>query len=251
MNRNEGELIFEELLLEVHGGNVLDIGCGSGQFIGILMQSLGSFDSITGVDVDDAVLQEARGKFSSNAFRFINASSLSLPFEDGSFDLVSISKALHHVENDRQTLGEMRRVLKQGGYFLINEMIRDGLTASQQSYLLYHHIRSEIDQLLGVSHNTTYLQSDLLDLIYSVGLEDLSLREYQPEDPAPKDPANVDEYIARMTGWLDEIAGHPERENYSKRMAVLQEHLRENGISRPTQIIALGKKIINQQIPES
>ena len=242
MNLTEPEMIFEELLVEIHGGKVLDIGCGSGQFIAILMQSLGSFDSITGVDVDDGVLKEARSKFRSETFNFIKASSQSLPFEDGSFDLVSISKTLHHVENDRQTLNEMKRVLKQGGYLLINEMIRDGLTASQQSHLLYHHLRSEIDQLLGVSHNTTYLHSDLLDLIYAVGLEDLSLREFQPEDPAPKDPAHVDEYIARMTGWLDEIAGHPERENYSKRMAVLQEHLRENGISRPPQIIALGKK---------
>jgi hypothetical protein len=44
-----------------------------------------------------------------------------------------------------------------------------------------------------------------------------------------------------MAGWLDEIAGHPERENYQKRIAVLNEHLRENGISKPTQLIALGK----------
>ena len=93
-----------------------------------------------------------------------------------------------------------------------------------------------------MSHNTTYFRSDLLDLIYSVGLEDLVVTEYQPKEPSPKDPANVDEYIDRMTSWLDEIAAGPERENYNKRMVVLQEHLLENGISRPTQIIALGKK---------
>lgn len=235
-------MIFEELLVEIHGGKVLDIGCGSGQFIAILMQSLGSFDSITGVDVDDGVLEEAGSKFRSETFNFIKASSLSLPFEDASFDFVSISKALHHVEDDRQALGEMKRVLKRDGYFLINEMIRDGLSASQESHLLYHHLRSEIDQLIGISHNKTYFRSDLLDLIYSVGLEDLVVADYQPEEPAPKDPANVEEYIDRMTGWLDEIASHPERENYNNRMAVLQEHFRENGISRPIQIIALGKK---------
>ena len=235
-------MIFEELLSGINGGRVLDIGCGSGQFIEILIQSLGSFDSVTGVDVDESVLEEAGMKYQGETYRFLKASTQSLPFEDGSFDFVSISKALHHVENDRQALNEMKRVLKQGGYFLINEMIRDGLSASQQSHLLYHHLRSEIDQLLGVSHNTTYFRSDLLDLIYSAGLEDLVVTEYQPEEPAPKDPANVDEYITRMTNWLDEIAAHPERENYNKRMAVLQEHFRENGISRPTQIIAMGKK---------
>lgn len=235
-------MIFEELLSGINGGKVLDIGCGSGQFIEILIQSLGSFDSVTGVDVDESVLEESGMKYQGESYRFLKASTQSLPFEDGSFDFVTISKALHHVENDRQALNEMKRVLKQGGYFLINEMIRDGLSASQQSHLLYHHLRSEIDQLLGVSHNTTYFRSDLLDLIYSVGLEDLVVTEYQPEEPSPKDPANVDEYIDRMTSWLDEIAAGPERENYNKRMVVLQEHLLENGISRPTQIIALGKK---------
>jgi len=242
MNQKEPELIFEELLVEIHGGKVLDIGCGSGQFIAILMQSLGSFDSITGVDVDDVVLEEASSKFRSETFNFINASSQSLPFEENSFDFVSISKALHHVEDDGQTLDEMKRVLKQGGYFLLNEMIRDGLTTSQESHLLYHHLRSDIDKLIGISHNKTYFRSDLLDLIYSVGLEDLVITDYQPAEPSPKDPANVEEYIARMTGWLDELAGHPERENVNRRMSVLQEHLRENGISRPIQIIALGKK---------
>ena len=235
-------MIFEELLSGINGVKVLDIGCGYGQFIKILVQSLGSFDSVTGVDVDESFLQEAGKMFQGEAFRFIKANSQSLPFEDASFDFVSITKALHHVENDRQTLDEMNRVLKQGGYFLINEMIRDGLSPSQQSHLLYHHLRAEIDNHLGISHKKTYYRSDLLALISSVGLKDLVVADYQPEEHAPKDPANIDEYIARMTGWLDEIAGYPERENYNKRMAVLQEHIRENGVSRPTQIIALGKK---------
>ena len=242
MNGIPDDMLFEELLVEIHGGRVLDIGCGSGQFIGILMQSLGSFDSITGVDVDDDVLQEARSKFRADAFSFIKASSQSLPFEDASFDFVSISKALHHVENDRQTLSEMKRVLKVDGYVLISEMIRDGLTETQQSHLLYHHLRSEIDQLLGISHHNTYMRSDLLDLIDSLGLADLSVNDYTPVGPDPKDPANIDEYIGKMEGWLGELEGHPERENYRNRMAVLAEHIREQGISRPTQIIALGKK---------
>jgi len=133
MKLTEPEMIFEELLVQIQGGKVLDIGCGSGQFIAILMQSLGSFDSITGVDVDDEALEEARSKFRSEKFNFIKASSLNLPFEDASFDFVCISKALHHVENDRQTLEEMKRVLKQGGYLLINEMIRDGLFAREKT----------------------------------------------------------------------------------------------------------------------
>lgn len=245
MNGTRDEMMFEELLVNIHGGRVLDIGCGSGQFIGMLMQSLGSFESITGVDVDDVVLEEARSKFSAETFNFIEASSQSLPFEAASFDFVSISKALHHVEDDRQTLDEMKRVLKPGGYFLISEMIRDGLSDTQQSHQLYHHLRSEIDQLLGISHHKTYMRSDLLDLIDSVGLDDLSVRDYTPPGPDPKDPGNIDDYIVKMEGWLRDLEDHPERENYRNRMSVLAEHIREQGISRPTQIIALGTKTNN------
>ena len=148
-------MMFQELLSGIHGGKVLDIGCGSGQFIETLVQSLGSYESFTGIDVDEAALQEAGDKFPGDSFRFIKASSLALPFEADFFDLVSISKALHHVEDDRQTLAEMKRVLKPGGYFLVNEMIRDELSGPQESYLLYHHLRAEIDQLIGVSHHET------------------------------------------------------------------------------------------------
>ena len=235
-------MMFQELLSGIHGGKVLDIGCGSGQFIEILVQSLGSYESFTGIDVDESALKEAGDKFQGDSFRFIKASSLALPFEADFFDLVSISKALHHVEDDRQTLGEMKRVLKPGGYFLVNEMIRDELSGPQESYLLYHHLRAEIDQLIGVSHHETYYRGELLDLVGFVGLQDLTIREFQPEGAAPDDPANIDEFIGRMKSWLDEITGHPQHKNFMHRMAVLEEHIRESGILRPTQVIALGRK---------
>jgi ubiquinone/menaquinone biosynthesis C-methylase UbiE len=236
-------MIFQELLSGIQGGTVLDIGCGSGQFIEILVHSLGAYEFITGIDVDETALKEASDKFQGDSFSFIKASSQALPFEDGVFDLVSISKTLHHVENDRQTLVEMKRVLRPGGYFLVTEMIRDGLSRPQESHLLYHHLRAEIDQLIGVSHHETYYRSDLLDLIGFVGLQELTIREFQPEGAAPDDPANIDEFIGKMKGWLEEITGHPQHRNFMHRMAVLEEHIRENGISRPTQVIALGRKI--------
>jgi 2-polyprenyl-3-methyl-5-hydroxy-6-metoxy-1,4-benzoquinol methylase len=50
-------MIFQKVLSGICGGKVLDVGCGSGQFIGVLMGSLGSFESVTGIDVDASVLQ--------------------------------------------------------------------------------------------------------------------------------------------------------------------------------------------------
>ena len=107
---------FQTLLSEVDAGRILDVGCGSGQFTEILTGSLNSFDSITGIDVTEEYLSEARLKFPGNQYEFMVADSLELPFEDEIYDMVTISKALHHVEDPLATLLEMKRVLKSGGF---------------------------------------------------------------------------------------------------------------------------------------
>ena len=56
-------MIFKQLLEGIDGGVILDVGCGSGQFTEILVESLASYTSITGIDVAEEVLKEARRKF--------------------------------------------------------------------------------------------------------------------------------------------------------------------------------------------
>jgi ubiquinone/menaquinone biosynthesis C-methylase UbiE len=235
-------MVFEELLGEINGGKVLDVACGSGQFIEILVKSLKSFESITGIDLDETVLSEARERFPAKTFRFRRASSESLAYDDGSFDLVSVSKALHHMEDDRKSLSEMMRVLKQGGNMLISEMIRDGLSEPQRSHMMYHHLRVDIDQLIGISHRKTYTRNDLVAVIQSLGLNDLLLTDYQPPEPAPNDPEYIAEYFGKMKGWLAEIDGHPSCTAYRQRVDALRERIMEHGISKPTHIIAFGMK---------
>ena len=53
-------MVFDRLLRDIDGGKVLDVGCGTGQFIEILDDSLKSIDSVTGVDVAEEFLSEAR-----------------------------------------------------------------------------------------------------------------------------------------------------------------------------------------------
>jgi SAM-dependent methyltransferase len=48
------------------------------------------------------------------------ANVLALPFKSGSFDVVACTEVLEHVENPRQALSEMRRVLKRGGKLLLS-----------------------------------------------------------------------------------------------------------------------------------
>ncbi|MFC2098749.1 class I SAM-dependent methyltransferase [Bacteroidota bacterium] len=235
-------MIFEKLLGDIDAGNVLDVGCGSGQFTEILVGKLRSFNTITGIDVDEESLSEAVEKFHNDKFRFLKAGSQELPFEDESFDLVVISKALHHVEDPEASLGEMKRVLRAGGYFMINEMHRDQLTDSQESHKLYHHLRSEIDNILGISHNQTFYREDLLKLSDGLGLRERTILEFSPPPDNAKDPENISEFIQKMDGWMHWLDGHSKRSSFEKRVEDLKSRFRKYGISRPPQLVILGKK---------
>jgi len=233
---------FQTLLADIDAGRVLDVGCGSGQFTEILTGSLNSFDSLTGIDVAEEYITEARLKFPGNQYEFKVASSMELPFEDESYDLVAISKALHHVEDPLASLLEMKRVLKPGGYFLVNEMHRDQLSEAQESHLMYHHLRSEIDNVLGISHHQTFLRDDLMSLIDGMDLREKVIIEFSPDASNAKDPDHINDFIRKMDEWFLKLDGHPEKEEFSRRAEDLKIRFRKQGIARPPQMVFLGRK---------
>jgi len=100
----------------------LDIGCGNGKFC-ISMGKLLDLkkDEIYGVDLDDFSEQGnwRRSKYTDKfTFKRIQFDE-SYPFEDDTFDLISIKMVLHHVKNYEFTLSEMARVLKKDGLIII------------------------------------------------------------------------------------------------------------------------------------
>jgi SAM-dependent methyltransferase len=240
-------MIYERLLSSVDGGEVLDVGCGRGQFTEILARSLKSFRSVTGIDVDAAALEEARRAFQGPAFRFLQVSGEKLPFGPGSFDMVVISKALHHIGDPGLTLREMKRVLRKGGYFMIIEMHRDQLSEAQKSHMIYHHLRSDLDSLLGLSHHHTFRRSDLLRLAGELDLEDRVIAEFNPDPGDPRDPERKEEFSRKLDTWLPELEGleegkRKERKEIETRIQNLRERIQRVGFSRAPQLVILGKK---------
>ena len=91
--------------------NVLDLGCGDGLNIKILVQR--GVKRVAGVDISGQLLQEA--KKANPKVKFYLASSESLPFKDNSFDIVLVDSVFHHLMKFRKSLKEIRRVLVSGG----------------------------------------------------------------------------------------------------------------------------------------
>lgn len=107
------------------GGEVLEIGSGSGSDAAELVRRLPSV-RVTATDADPAMLAAAQrrlGRIRSRA-SIVNGDATRLPFGDGRFDFVVSFLMLHHVITWEDALGEAVRVLRPGGVLVGYDLMR-------------------------------------------------------------------------------------------------------------------------------
>lgn len=106
------------------GLQVLDVSCGTGTLVALLAECVGPEGRAVGIDLAEGMLEVARRKHSAPNTEFILANAEDLPFEDDSFDRVTISLAIHEMnrEGRRNALKEMRRVLRPEGLVIVADM---------------------------------------------------------------------------------------------------------------------------------
>jgi ubiquinone/menaquinone biosynthesis C-methylase UbiE len=100
--------------LVARGERVLDLGCGLGDFTAALAAH-GAWP--IGCDVAQEPLRRARQRYGELQF---TRSGATLPFADGSFDVVWMGEVLEHVQDGLGLLAEVGRVLRPGGRLLIS-----------------------------------------------------------------------------------------------------------------------------------
>jgi demethylmenaquinone methyltransferase/2-methoxy-6-polyprenyl-1,4-benzoquinol methylase len=92
------------------GDDVLDACCGTGDLALAAEQAGGR---VTGLDFSERMLERARRK--SASVRWVRGDVLALPFEDGSFDAVTVGFGIRNVADLEAGLRELARVLRPGG----------------------------------------------------------------------------------------------------------------------------------------
>jgi len=105
------------------GLNVLDVGCGTGDFLRLLAPIV-SPGTAVGVDLSETMIAEARQRSAENVdnLSFRVGSVLELPFPVASFDRVLATQLLLHVPDPLKALAEMKRVLAPSGVISIAEI---------------------------------------------------------------------------------------------------------------------------------
>lgn len=96
---------------------VLDFGCGKGEFLGLLSSLVGKNSRLVGYDAMENSIATARASYPAAEFicgRFVHE----LPFPDGSFDRLVTIDTIECIKNKEALINEVHRVLKPGGEVL-------------------------------------------------------------------------------------------------------------------------------------
>ena len=133
--RHKVDVLFDEVLKELPpGARVLDVGCGTGEYVR-RVHELGFIGC--GVEPAEAMRNVAIEK--SPGSTILEGIATKLPFPDASFDLVICIEVLRylHRTDGRLAMREMHRVLQPGGILfltMVNKYALDG-------FYIHHRIR--------------------------------------------------------------------------------------------------------------
>lgn len=118
---------------------ILDVATGTADLAIALAEAMP--ESIKGIDISAGMLSVGEKKISDRNLTHVislqQADSEDLPFEDESFDAVTVAFGVRNFENLEKGLSEIQRVLKKGGKLLVLEFSQPTKFPIKQGYQFY------------------------------------------------------------------------------------------------------------------
>jgi demethylmenaquinone methyltransferase/2-methoxy-6-polyprenyl-1,4-benzoquinol methylase len=124
MSFGSGRWYRKQVLLRTgvkSGDKVLDVGAGTGVVSWLAQQIVGETGLVVALDPSKGMLTQA---VKLGVTRATQGLGEALPFEDNTFDYVTMGYALRHVADLGAAFSEYQRVLKPGGKILLLEITR-------------------------------------------------------------------------------------------------------------------------------
>ncbi len=128
-----------KMVAETKPRKILDIATGTGDFAIMLAEI--KPDKIVGLDISQGMLEVGKKKVAEkdldHLIEMVLGDSENLPFEDDSFDAVTVGFGVRNFENLDKGLQEINRVLRPGGIFVVLETSQPEKFPFKQGYKFY------------------------------------------------------------------------------------------------------------------
>ena len=121
------------------GQTLLDVGCGTGHWSAFFAET---GYCVTGIDIAPEMIDMARAAAPECTFHVADACHL--PFDDATFDVVTVMTALEFIPAAAVVIGEMARCAKEDGHLLVGTLNRldplnqDRVSKGKQPYASAH-----------------------------------------------------------------------------------------------------------------
>ncbi|MEC1375276.1 class I SAM-dependent methyltransferase [Heyndrickxia oleronia] len=138
--------------------NLLDIATGGGHTANLFAPHV---KHVTALDLTQPMLQEAEKFIKGNGHKnveFVQGDAEQLPFSDQTFDIVTCRIAPHHFPNIEKFIYEAYRVLKNEGYFLLDDNVTPESDEQDQFY-------NTVEKLRDYSHFRAWKKTEWLKML--------------------------------------------------------------------------------------
>lgn len=116
MTQKRWDFLFKTLKY-ISAKNVLDVGCGDGRLVGVLLRH---GYVATGMDISSNALSVAKSKVPEGRFVCYPLDGSPWPFPDKSFDVIVSFEVIEHLLGVRAKLEEVNRVLTNTGHLIVS-----------------------------------------------------------------------------------------------------------------------------------
>lgn len=123
------------------GNKVLDLAGGTGDLTKKFSKIVGPSGKVVLADINSSMLEVGRERLTNQGYvgniEYVQANAQYLPFEDNTFDVITIAFGLRNVTDKDEALRSMFRVLKPGGRLLVLEFSQTNNPLLKKAYDLY------------------------------------------------------------------------------------------------------------------
>lgn len=158
-----------EAIGRIRPDRLIDIGCGPGAFLSLVETRFPEIQ-LSGLDLSEGMIRKAEERLSDDAILTVGDAE-SMPLESEQFQAVTCNMSIHHYPHPQDALNEMYRILRPGGFILLNDL--DCIPAVRTA-------ANWIFPRLPGGDVRMYSREEIREMVLSAGFRKFSYRKISP-----------------------------------------------------------------------
>ena len=167
---------FSNFINDWKGLSVLDVGCGGG-FTSEYLAKKGAI--VHGIDISPKLIEAAKNHAEKKSLNidYQQGFAEDMPYEDSSFEVVVCVDVLEHVSDLEKVITEIRRVLKESGWFLFDTLNK----TDESKFVMISLMEDTLREIPKGSHDwNKFIEPETLKtLLLNNGFKEIEIRGFE------------------------------------------------------------------------